>query len=384
MPIEEAGLMAAVNSGIADAAPSAPAPTMASPTPPAPESPDVQVTGTPSVDESGDATGGAGEEDGQPPPGDVAPGTADDAAKPDGGEPGAAAPADGVEGKPPGEAEKPPVELSPEDALKQALEAPIPNALKRETKERIQTLAGKVRELMPKLEEATRDRDMMLTMVQQTGATPQQYTQALSYLALVNSSSRADREKALEIMQAEISVLARSIGKPVPGVNMLEGHADLIQEVGQGRLSMERAQEVAAAREATKLQTQGSQRITEQRTAQDDQARALNEGKAGLTALESQLRADPNYAAKRALLIPALQPVFKSVDPRQWPRLFKEAYDRMPAPVRPIPPTPTPTPAGANAGAGNTPLRAANPAGGQRAAPKSLSEAIDFGISDAH
>jgi hypothetical protein len=244
-------------------------------------------------------------------------------------------------------------------------------------------MSSKIKELVPKLEETTRDRDMMVDMVQRTGASPQQYQQSLQYLSLVNSNSRADREKALEIMQAEISVLARSLGKPVPGVNFLEGHEDLIQAVGRGQISPEYATEVAAARERSKLERKGSeQRMLQNHQAQNDQ-QALTQGRSELDALEATLKADPHYAAKRVILVETLKPVFEQIHPSQWAATFKRAYDKLPAPVAPSPRPVGVTPGSPAAnGGGNTPLRASNPAGGARPAPKNMAEAIGLGIAE--
>jgi hypothetical protein len=286
-------------------------------------------------------------------------------------------------GKPVGEAAQP--TLTPDEQLEAALNAPVPNALKRETKERIQTLATKVKELMPQLQEVKRDRDELVGMITETGANPAQFRQMLDYLRMVNSSSRADREQALTLMQSEIAVLARSLGKPVPGVNMLEGHDDLIQAVGQGRIAPEHAAEIAAARERSKLEDRGSAQRTQQNDQQRQQQEALAQGRNALNQLEAQLHADPNYVAKRAILVKTLQPVFAQIHPSQWAATFKRAYDELPAPVAPAPRSVATTSGSSPAnGGGNTPLRAANPAGGAPvAAPKNLSEAIDFGIAQA-
>jgi hypothetical protein len=277
----------------------------------------------------------------------------------------------------PGEPEKP----------KDPLNDPLPNALKKETKERIQSLVGMVKEHSTKLQEVTRDRDDILNAVIETRATPEQYGQALGYLKLVNSPNRADREQALQFMQNEIAALARMLGKPVPGVNMLEGHDDLISEVSTGRLSPERAQEIAASRNAAQIEMQQGQRIQQQNSEQQRQQTEMRAGVKALNDLEAQLKAaNPTvYAAKRQVLIESLKPVFKQIHPSQWAATFQRAYNALPAPVRPSAPAAplTPRPGSGPDGGGNTPLRASNPAGAARPAPTSLLEAVSQGISEA-
>ena len=244
-----------------------------------------------------------------------------------------------------------------------------------------------VKDLSTKEQQATSERNEILNAVLDTGSTPQQYGAALNYLKLVNSDSRIDKEQALTIMQAEVAVLARALGKPVPGVNLLEGHDDLIQEVGSGRLSPERATEIAAAREARKIEVAVSGRRTEQQRTGEQQAAVVRQGVSELNALELRLKASEPavFAAKRAILINALKPVFKQIHPSQWADTFQRAYNELPAPApRPTPPPPAVLPGAApTGGGGNTPLRASNPAGGQQPAPKSMQEAIEAGIQAA-
>ena len=381
MPIDEAALAAAVDKGIADAA-SAPTTTPAGGNDDAEstgaEGGELEATSAPAAQPGGE---GAGEGD------SAGLDTADGADSDESTDaPAGTAPATvGADGKPVAPAGAKLDEAAPAaDPLDRALNDPIPNALKKETKERIQTLAGKVRELVPQIEERNRDLEAIMNPILESGATPVQYKQSLDYLRLVNSPSRADKEKALEIMQGEIRALASMIGKPVPGVNFLEGHDDLIQEVGTGRLTHERAMEIAAARAA-----QGYQKKTEERVNLDrENARTQNEavavGREALNQLEASLKADPSYFAKKAILIGQLKPTFARLHPSQWAAAFHQAYIALPAPARPVPPPPTPSQgAKPSNGGGNTPLRASNPAGAQQPAPSSLAEAIDFGIRNA-
>jgi hypothetical protein len=223
-------------------------------------------------------------------------------------------------------------------------------------------------------------------MITATGANPGQFNQSLEYLRLVNSPSRDDRQQALQMMQAEISVLARSLGIPVPGVNMLEGHADLIQAVGQGQISPQHANEIAAGRERAKLEANGSAQRAQQTQQDRATAQETAQAKQELNQLGAYLhKTDPNYKAKYDTLVPVLQPIFAKLPPREWAAAFKEAYSKLPAPVAPRATTPTLPPVASPAnGGGNTPLRASNPAGGSpRPAPRNMAEAIDFGLQDA-
>lgn len=381
MPLDEAGLMAAVDSGIASASGS-PTPTPATTTAPTGGTTDEQVedgsdsTAVSSADETAS---------GEQPAGNAV-------AESDGESGGAstdehAADGDGAASTPLGADGKPVVAAGSTTAKEpDPLNDPLPNALKKETKERIHTLVDRVKTAETKLTETTRDLDNMLGAVVNTGATPQQYQQSLAYLQLVNSPSRADKEKALEIMQGEIKALATMLGKPVPGVNFLEGHDDLIQAVGRGQITQQHAMELAAARAAQGHVRQVEQRVTTQQTEQDQHAQAVQSGRQALVTLEAQLRRDPQFEAKKAQLVPILRPTFQKLHPSQWAGAFKQAYDAFVLPAAPRPALPTAaTPGASPAGAaGNTPLRAANAGGAQTvSAPKNAFEAVEFGITQA-
>lgn len=236
-----------------------------------------------------------------------------------------------------------------------------------------------VKETSTKVESLQRDRDDLVNAIVETKATPEQYVQTLEYLKLVNSPNRADREEALNFMVREMSNLARALGKPVPGVNMLEGHQDLIDEVSTGRLSPERAVEIAASRSAAQHELRVGHEQREAAERQQAEQRARAQGVQSLNALGAQLKAaNPAvYEAKRRVLVESLKPVFAQIPPSQWAATFKRAYDNLPTPAVPPPPPPPPVVPQ------NTPLRASNPAGGAAPTPKTMLEAIELGIGQA-
>jgi hypothetical protein len=65
-----------------------------------------------------------------------------------------------------------------------------------------------------------------------------------------------------------------------------------------------------------------------------EEQRELEDARKALNTLEDQLKTrDPDYQAKRALLVPVLQPLFKQIPPSKWLASFEEAYAgiRLPA-----------------------------------------------------
>ena len=80
------------------------------------------------------------------------------------------------------------------------------------------------------------------------------------------------------------------------------------------------------------------------------------------------MASDPQYAQKKALLVPALKPIMSQIPWSQKKDKFLEAYRALQLPsaaARPATATPK-----------NQPMRPKNPAGGQAKAPSSMLEAI--------
>jgi len=69
-------------------------------------------------------------------------------------------------------------------------------------------------------------------------------------------------------------------------------------------------------------------------TAHGTPQEELSAARGDLNALEAHLRAtDSQYEAKRTLLVPILQPIFKHISPSNWSELFEQAYARTQVPV---------------------------------------------------
>ena len=57
--------------------------------------------------------------------------------------------------------------------------------------------------------------------------------------------------------------------------------------------------------------------------------RAFEAGRQELNELEQQLKADPDYAYKRAILLPILQPLLLKLHPSEWADVFAASYARL-------------------------------------------------------
>lgn len=386
MPIKDDELLAAVSGGV-DSVTEAPA------TPVTPENTDADETGDEALGEGadGDSAGGAGA-GGEP--GDE-PG--DDADGPAGAGDGSEDPELGPDGKPVVKAGIEPEldpatgkPFTPEQVAAKAAEAekaafrklqvedpinaPIPKYLKQTTQERMTKLVGIAKDLTTKHNTVLSERNEIIGMITETGATAAQYTGALNYLRMVNSRDPEQIKAAIGVMQQELSALSRMAGVAVAGVDHLANHADLKAAVDAKQLTQALAEEIAAGREHRTLQTQQS------RASQQTEQQAQAEHSAGVQALNAigvKLKAaDPNYAAKAQAVLAKIGDEMKTLPPSQWAQHFLVAYTTFQPPRAAVPPVRK-----VAAVPKNQPLRGNNPSGGVQSAPKSLEEAINFGIA---
>ncbi len=266
---------------------------------------------------------------------------------------------DPATGKPKVKAEEKPGE-KPGEKKADPLNDPIPKDLKPATQERIRALVTMNRETSQKLEKATQDFDYLIRGVQATGTTPEQYGELLSFMSLFNSPDPANQEKALELVETVADRLATLLGKERTVGDPLAAHADLTEAVAKGQITAQYAKEIARTRNSQGFRTELSTQANEQQQREQAFQREQADARTALTTLEATLKAsDPDYERKKAHLVPILQPIFKTLPPKEWPAKFQEAYKavKLPAQVRRAAPP------------GRQPLRAGGNAGGGRAAP---------------
>ena len=260
-------------------------------------------------------------------------------------------------------------EKPPEKPKKDPINDPIPENLKKDTSERIRSLIDTAKTVTAERDKIKTDFDYLIQGVQGTGATPAQYGETLSWLALFNSRDPAQQEKALELVESVAERLATLLGKERTIGDPLGSHPDLKDAVAKGQITAQYAKEIARTRNGqqfrTELQT-GAQNEA-QREAQARQEES--QGRQSLADLEQTLMAsDPQYAQKKALLVPALKPIMSQIPWSQKKDKFLEAYKALQLPsaaARPVTSAPK-----------NQPMRPKNPAGGQAKAPSSMLEAI--------
>lgn len=256
-----------------------------------------------------------------------------------------------------------------------ALNDPIPRDLKPETQQRIRTLIKDTREATERASRAEENFNYMVTGLQATGTTPEQYREVLSFMSLFNSPESGQKQKALELLEEVTDRLAMSLGVERRSSDPLAGHDDLRTAVQQGQMTAKYARELAITRNQSKfnneLQTSARQQEQQQQSAQQELAQARSD----LNALEDTLKnSDPDYARKREVLLPVLKPIFNSIRPSEWAAKFQEAYRGVKLPPRAAAPSAPVVPK-------NQPMRAGKqPAGGQARPAASALDAVNAAL----
>jgi hypothetical protein len=286
-----------------------------------------------------------------------------------------------AEEKPEGET-KPQTEAEKAAAAKGAkkepdpLNDPIPKDLKQETQERIRSLITATKEANEKGEKVAKDFDYMIEGIKATGTTPEQYGEVLSFMALFNSGNPEHQGKALEILDNMADRLAMLIGRDRQVGDPLTAHADLREAVAKGQITAQYAKEIARTRNGQTFRTELSTHQHQQQAAQQAAVQEKETARNDLNTLEQSLEAtDPQYEAKKAMIVPILKPIFATIPPSQWKARFEQAYRAVVVPAAPRVPKQQPMRAGRGGGAGG------GGAGGMKTEPGSMLDAVNAALS---
>lgn len=263
------------------------------------------------------------------------------------------------------------------------LNDPIPAGLKEATHKRITDLVKIGKDQTQRADRLEQQFSTIVTRVRDTGSTPEQYGQALTYLTMVNSGKREDILAALEFIEGERIALARMAGVPLAGVSMVGDYPDIAAELKAGKITPERAEELAAQRAATEYSTSRQKHNDQLAATRNAHQAAVRTAQGELNAEEARLmKADPAYKAKRPAVLKIVLPLIRSgkLKPNEWLPEFQRVYKEVAAPVAAKPPAGGKPAAGGKPQA-RQPLRATQPAGGQAKAPKTMAEAVELGIA---
>jgi hypothetical protein len=216
----------------------------------------------------------------------------------------------------------------PGDARKlDPINDPIPKGLNQETRERMVSLVRTAKELTTERDEARSNFGTFVGGLQAANVTPDQYGEWLNWQGMFNGNT-AQREKALEAIETLATNLAMSLGKERKFGDPLAGHADLVTAVQQNKITKEYAAEIARTRNQQGFNRRIQETANSQQQQRDAATQELGTARTDLSTLEDTLRqTDPDYERKKAILVPALKPIMKSLPPKEWKAKFLESYN---------------------------------------------------------
>lgn len=224
--------------------------------------------------------------------------------------------------KPEGDPAKKPAAEAPK-AGKDPVNDPIPDGLKKETRERMQSLVSIAKETQAQVEK----QQVLFDAIANTGANADQFGMMLGYMRAANSDKPEDLQFAYDMLTGELRAVAVKLGKPIPGVDLVAEHKDLQEAVDAGTLSRDLANEMAVHR-ARKADQTARTAVTQQTTQQAQQERVA--GVQALNDLEETLQAvDPLYAQKKAVVLKQLNGQLGKSPPGTWVKTFREAYNKV-------------------------------------------------------
>lgn len=272
--------------------------------------------------------------------------------------------------------------------------------LKGKAEQRFRDLSGQVRELSQKLEsvggeeaiktitelggkeglqrtiedaKAQRQWDEHMAKV---GCTPEQFGQAMGFLAAINSEDPVVLKQARDNLLKEVSLLDERLGEKTERHNPLDGAPDLKTKVQRGELDEEDALEILRLRRARDQ----DQKRTESLTQQQRQQQEMEHGRQAVAALGAELRGrdgEKDFAAKMEIVAPIIDRALPDLPPSRWAEYAKSVYESVRLPKAPQPPR-----------VGRSPVRQSHGTTGaagsvHRNNPPNPMDAFDQGVEEA-
>lgn len=203
-------------------------------------------------------------------------------------------------------------------------------------------------------------------VLRDTQTSSEDLSQLLEYNRMVKSG---DLEGALKLLDAQRAVIAQHLGRPVEGVDVLEGFPDLQEAVKNSQMTPEYAAELARSRRVEHGTRQQNERARQAQETQTQRRQTVDNALNDITAFCKEMSAnDVDYKKKEEILLKAVDEISKEFPPNLWLAQVKLMYKNIVAAAAPAP-----------AARQHQPLRP-NAGGGGQAKPKTALEAIERGL----
>ena len=198
--------------------------------------------------------------------------------------------------------------------------------------------------------EDQRQWDQRLTEI---GCTPQQFGQAMGFVAAINSDDPTMMRQAYDGLMGEAALIAKRLGIKTDQHNPLDEHPDLRDKVQTGLMDEQDALELARLRTHQGAVQQRQQRQAEEQTLAQRQQSALDQ----MAQWGAEQRAnDPDFGRKLAAVKGAIDAALPALPPEQWVQHAAQIIGSVQLPAA-APPQARPRP-------GRAPMRHSNAAAG--------------------
>lgn len=251
-------------------------------------------------------------------------------------------------------------EAKPED------EHAMPEGLSAKAQERFTSLVNKVKEKEQQFVQASEQLGQFRDLIQSTGASPQEFSQAIDYMRMVN---KGDFEGALRLIDDQRRQISLALGKPLPGADPLAEFPDLRQRVDSYHMDEQSAIEVARSRLMQQQSQQNQRQQNEQQQSQQMQQQTRQQAISQIDEMGKQwAKTDPDFTMKEDIILKQLPEIARNFPPNMWPQQVSILYNTISA-------MPMSQPARHNP----APLRPTGQTAGNRQ-PGSMLEAMEMGL----
>lgn len=274
--------------------------------------------------------------------------------------------------------QKAPEQPPPEDPKAKLEEIyQIPPGLNREARARFKALSDHARGLDTQVSETKQQYEQVSqklngfeAILQDAGATPEILSGHLQY---IRACKTGDLESALAFIEQERTAIARALGRPLDGVDVLGDFPDLRAAVDNMEVTEQHAQEIARHRRAQAQQHQAEQQhqasMVERQRAEQYQA-SVNQARAAIDGWVSEQARSLDWPAIEPAIVAYIQgaaETLRNLPPEQWLSNIKAHYASL-ATIASRTPPPNPN--------APRPLRPQGAGGGVQAPPGSAEEAV--------
>lgn len=206
----------------------------------------------------------------------------------------------------------------------------MPEGLRPKAQERFHALSRTAKEHEGRARELTGQIGAIQDIVRESGATPDEFVQTMTFLQDLKSNSKEGLQRAMGVIENVRHGLAQRLGIEAPGVDLLHDAPDLKKEVEEYQITKERAVEIANSRRAAR---QGNDERERQRGMASQEAAFNGEKQAAITEINKLSaewhKSDIDFRPKAQYIAEVVKSWAKDgtpFSPQQWPAVIKQMY----------------------------------------------------------